>query len=326
MKCMIIAVALSLLATFSARAEDIKVPYDSLEVEWAPRQNDKKLLSIDPSLGFDERTRLFCPSYNHNPNQADDTASRGQKFLSSAVTGIVVDWIASTIVSAAKDRALRRVAEYSESYSNTPAYDEAFVFADSTTGDICVTAKRITCMVNRSDVLNGTASCVGASDRSTAFSIGIVLHPEAGNRVRVLPYAWSLAQLKPQHAREGENAAVSVRFQLDGLTNDPSNGGKKWTSGQAPIVTFSCPIKKDRTAVDGACEWGLNPSEVDALWSSAPVMPLPPRTVAAPVFTVAEVGQPGRGLKLYAKFLEDKKDDISAVLADAMKKKLDLAE
>lgn len=179
--------------------------------------------------------------------------------------------------------------------------------------------QRVECKASAEAIEAGTASCIDSG--KVALSIGVKLKIQS-DTIRVLPYAYELTELKPQH-RGGENVVAATLQTLAIGFRDDERAGFSWQSEALPIGSMSCEVGNDRQALKG-CLQEFDLSELP--WLRAPVMPLPPDRAQAFVFSVGEVGLPPQGLKGFCDFLEATKDDISGAWNTAFQKKIKLAE
>lgn len=156
-----------------------------------------------------------------------------------------------------------------------------------------------------------------ACDKAKAgLSVGFVVRKEE-SYLRVVPYAIELSDAAAGH--RGESYSVATQLALQAPVVDKDAGGAIWVSPPVPLAELKC---KTERGAKPACFKAFVVD--DKTWENSRILPLPPKTVQAFVVSVAEVGEPPRGLKEFSEFLESSQGDISAVLSDALKQQLGL--
>jgi hypothetical protein len=122
----------------------------------------------------------------------------------------------------------------------------------------------------------------------------------------------------------GKNAALSISFATHSLRNTP-DGGSVWASPEALIVSQEHDIPKLKPGGETNLDSELIKEKLT--YQDAVLLPLPPKlsgddgnSLVAFQVTVVEAGRPSFGLRAYAKFLADNKDDLSEAMADALGK------
>lgn len=250
--------------------------------------------------------------------------------LIAAFAGILIDWMFSRVASGINKKLKKRIEAYSESYSNSPVYRDMFTSTawnankSSKTGkdqkESCVVVQRVSCKVAAISVANGSATCNGVAGSELGLAVAIKLRNE-GEYLRVLPVALELKRMKAKH--DGKEAAVSASVRIDAPVWSESSAGARWTSGDLGVASHKCVIPKGGVATT-ACVRKFVVDE--AAWSKSAVLPMPPKTVQAIVFTIGEVGEPSQGLKGFAEFMDANHGVMSGALSEAFQKKIGLKE
>lgn len=231
-----------------------------------------------------------------------------------AVLGVFVDWMFDRAMSRLSDRFKRKLAEYSKVYSNEPAHLDMFAkeywSEPDSQGYSCVVFQRLEC---------ADEDC---KPTDTGLSIAFKIKREPSN-LRILPIALQLSRPAAKHS--GGNYTFAAQVSLHSPQVDEQSGGAMWASPQIDLASHGCKVNKNKTLVDKvACFKDFEIKKAD--WAGAQVLPLPPLTVQAFVVSIAEVGNPPRGLKGLSEFLDSSQEGLSDVLSAALKKKLKLEE
>jgi hypothetical protein len=260
-----------------------------------------------PSDEFLAETEKAC----HREVEGNRTA------LIGALLGVFIDWMFDKAMASVSNRFKRRLAEYSDVYSNQPMFPHDVASRTEKTGKNEIARPLEQCAVFQRFECTDSACKSG----ELGLTIGFVVQKQA-THLRILPYALDLSRPAAKHS--GGKYAVAAHLTLLAPQVD-ANGGAMWSSPEVPLVAHVCAVNKDKTLPQSAgC---FKPFVVDAdAWKSATILPLPPPTVEAFVVSVAEVGRPPRGLKGLAEFLDTSQGELSDVLSSALKEKLKLTE
>lgn len=228
----------------------------------------------------------------------------------AAMAGVFVDWMFDKALASLTERVKKRLAEYSATYSNPAAFADMFrkeLWTSTTGGEqSCAVFQRIEC--NDDACLKGTVG----------MSVGFIIRRQT-THLELIPYALEVS--KPAARHRGGKYAVATQLAIQAPIKDEDAGGAMWSSAQVPIASYGCDIAK------GSSNGCFKEFAVDEnAWRGASVLPLPPPTVQALIVSVAEVGEPPRGLKGLSSFLETSQGELSDVLSAALKEKLKLSK
>lgn len=295
----IAAVLLSLCITFTVAA--------------VSAESRSQVVQLKP-YGAAPSASLYLPTSDAFKDQTNANCLQGSRGLAGPVTGaligVFIDWMFDKAMGNLSDRFKRRLAKYSSTYSNPPIFADMF-HDDFWTqpgdgGQSCVVFQRVECEDDE---------CV--KDK-VGFSVGFLMQREK-NHLKLVPFALEISRAAAEH--RGGNYSVATQLTLQAPTINRRSGGAMWVSPQVPIAAHTCKIAKGAKSGLGC----FKKFTVDAkAWQAASVLPRPPATVQAFVVSVAEVGDPPRGLKGLSEFLDTSQGDLSDVLSAALKEKLKL--
>jgi len=280
------------------------------------------------------------PNFLHSQISSEFTQSTAQACtvgsrppaapLLAAFAGIFIDWIFSRVASGMNKKLKKRIEAYSESYSNAPGYQDMFTRTawngrkhpktDKDQKESCVVAQRVSCKVAAASVANGTATCKDVAGSELGLAVAIKLRNE-GEYLRVLPVALELKRMKARH--DGKEAAVSASVRIDAPVWSEDGAGARWTSGELGVASHKCVVPKGGVATTVCVKKYVVNEEA---WIKSAVLPMPPKTVQAIVFTIGEVGEPSQGLKGFAEFMDANHGAMSGALSEAFQKKIEVKE
>jgi hypothetical protein len=260
--------------------------------------------------------------------------------LVAAVGGIVINWLFERAASAVSKRVKDKIKTYTVTSANEPVYADMLDGRLWKDGESCVLMQRVHCSALAADVEAGRAQC---ADGQVGLTLGLRLKREA-DYLRVLPYAEELAGLHPaKPAHDGGDVSLAVSLRVEAFGRNADGSGYPWKSPDQVVASIDCDTASDRQrrkerkgakdvdtfrAVTTTCAKDhLQGLGWEDRWKySDQVLPNPPATRQAFVFTVAEVGKPSRGLEYFDEFLDASGSDVSAALSEALQKKLKLKE
>ncbi|GGD38612.1 hypothetical protein [Pseudoxanthomonas indica] len=260
--------------------------------------------------------------------------------LVAAVGGIIITWLFERAVGAVSKRAKEAIKKYTATSANEPVYANMLDGRLWKDGESCVLMQRVHCSAPAADVEAGRARCL---DGKVGLTLGLRLKQQA-DYLRVLPYAEELAGLQPgKPAHDGGDVSLAATFRIEAFGRNADGSGTPWKSPDLVVASIDCDTPGDRErrksrkdakdvdtfrAVTTTCAKDhLQGLSWEDRWKYAHlVLPNPPATEQAFVFTLAEVGKPSRGLKYLDEFLDASGSDVSAALSEALQKKVKLKE
>lgn len=174
------------------------------------------------------------------------------------------------------------------------------------------------------------------------MTVGLRLKQEA-DLLRVLPYAEEVLSIDPKKpSHDGGDVSIAVTFRVEAFGRNADGSGYPWRSQDVVVASIDCAIKKDEKArrarnsdaeavtsrkVTDTCEKErFKGSDWSGAWQYAHVLPIPPPTRQAFVFTIADVGKPSRSLEIFREFFDATGSDLSGALSEALQKKIKLKE
>ena len=244
--------------------------------------------------------------------------------LVAAFGGIFIDWVFTRTMNRIKEKIKKRIEEYSAAYSNRPEFSDVLSH-DSTRWDLanesCIVFQRFECTADPAAVKSNTAKC--GDDRKIGLLVGMKLRKEQ-KFIRVVPFASQLAILKPKH--DGGKVAIAATARVEAIGWNADDAGSLWKSSDLKLASIECDVSKpDKTSKVRTYDSCFNQYAVsDEAWKRAQVIPMPPTTAQAVVFTIGEVGEPSQGLKGFAEFMDASGGSMSSALSEAFQKKIKL--
>lgn len=336
MKALLLTLSTALLVSLAGtgQAQDAKVvPYTDIRVaQFRPGSH----VSADhpwTNVPIAEQCRAVPPG-------TPTTSSPPVAPLVAAVGGIIINWLFERAVGAVSKRVKEAIKAYTATSANAPVYANMLDGRLWKDGESCVLMQRVHCSAPAADVKARRAECV---DGMVGLTLGLRLKQET-DYLRVLPYAEELAGLQPgKPAHDGGDVSVAVTFRIEAFGRNADGSGIPWKSPDVVVASIDCDTPSDRErrkarkgakdldtfrAVTTPCAKNhLQGLSWEDRWKYAHlVLPNPPATEQAFVFTLAEVGKPSRGLKAFDEFLDASGSDVSAALSEALQKKFKLKE
>ncbi|MDH5824214.1 hypothetical protein QFW77_14630 [Luteimonas sp. RD2P54] len=307
-------------ANAGPQEEPMSVPFTVLRVQEFKEYSEVELVGVE-GTAFEQAVQATCTSAR--PPAAP---------LVTALGGVVVNWLFSRVSSGISKRLKKRIEEHTASYSTPPIYhpvrssnvgnsqqitpgsgEEPGMFPQT-----CVVMQRIECKSYVDKIGRPHAECIPGTEED-GFTAAIVMRDES-THLRVLPVATHLGQRKARH--HSGDYVVSTTFRIQAISYQDGEGSL-WLSPETKAFSHVCMIERN-APTDANCS--MNFPITNTQWAEASVLPMPPRTVRALVFSVGEVGEPSRGLKGFAEFMESSGSDMSEALSEAFQLKIGLKD
>jgi len=270
------------------------------------------------------------------PKPAEEERTKAAPLV-AAIGGIIINWLFERGAGVISKRVKEKIKQYTISFANEPVYIDMFNKDMWMNNESCVVVERLHCKVPEAAIKIGHARCKDTDN--VGISVGIRLRRE-DNLLRVLPYAEELLSLDPKIPKhDGGEVSVAVTFRIEAIGRNADGSGYPWRSQDIVIASMGCEapesLKKrwgkkssgeqsPQRAVTNCRKDHLHGLDMKEAWQYAHVLPMPPATRQAFVFTVAEVGEPSRGLEIFQEFFDATGDDLSAALSEALQRKIKL--
>lgn len=251
------------------------------------------------------------------PGKSCDARNDGSR----EIVGTIVSWLSGLFTDVLDRAAQARLKQYTASYGNNLLYvdfDDPKLWLGN--GD-----DQVSCfMLLRAPKVNDPDGPKNTKDAALVLA-GRLWKNDEGLRVAAEVLEWN--KLKAKHS--GGDAAISASLVIHSVRN-AQDGGKYWVSPEVLLVSEEVTVNKAKRKL-----LATGPGDIDlelgdsgqADFDKAKLLPLPPKlsgisgkSIVAFEITVAEAGRPSSGLKAWAKFLSDNKDELSGALADAIGK------
>ena len=174
------------------------------------------------------------------------------------------------------------------------------------------------------------------------MTVGLRLKQEA-DLLRVLPYAEEVLGIDPKKpSHDGGDVSIAVTFRVEAFGRNADGSGYPWRSQDVVVSSIDCAIEKDKRTrgsrnsgeeevtsrkVTGTCKKDhFEGQDWEGAWQYAHVLPIPPPTRQAFVFTIADVGKPPRSLEIFKEFFDATGSDLSGALSEALQKRIKLKD
>lgn len=260
--------------------------------------------------------------------------------LVSAIGGIIINWLFERGAKAIGKRLQEKIDKYTATSVNKQVYRNMFDPGLWLDGESCVLMQRIHCSALAKDIESGRANCKAQED--AGLTVGLRLKREA-DLFRVLPYAEEVTRIGPNRpSHDGGDVSIAITFRAEAFGQNADGSGYSWKSQDVVVASMNCAVENDKKArkqsntngslvtarnVIGTCKKEhFTGSNWHDNWQYAHVLPLPPPTQQALVFTVAEVGKPSRSFEFFKDFFDATGSDLSGALSEALQKKIKLKE
>lgn len=260
--------------------------------------------------------------------------------LVAAIGGIIINWLFERGAKAISKQLQEKIDKYTTASANKQDYRNMFDPALWQDNESCVLVQRVHCSAPAGDIESGRAHCK-ANDKA-GLTVGLRLRREA-DLLRVLPYAEEVTSIHPERPRhDGGDVSIAITFRIDAFGRSADGSGNPWTSQDVVVASMDCAVEKDKKArkgrssesqlilargVTGTCKKNhfIGP-DWRGTWQYAHVLPMPPPTQQAFVFTMADVGKPSRSLNIFKDFFDATGSDLSGALSEALQKKIKLKD
>ncbi|WP_298577245.1 hypothetical protein [uncultured Luteimonas sp.] len=332
MKTMLLAASTAALVCYAGagHANDTTLkPYTEIRV--AQFQPGDHLMEKEQATWMDNTIAAAC-----TPQAAAPPAAP----LVGAIGGIIIDWLFERGSKAVSKRLQEKIDKYTTTSANKQVYRDMFDPGLWDADESCVLVQRVHCSAPTSDIESGRAHC--KADDKAGMTVGLRLKREA-DLLRVLPYAQEVTSIDPKKpSHDGGDVSIAITFRIDAFGRNTDGSGYPWKSQDVLVASMDCAVRKDKKAregrdsagqlvearnVTGTCKKNhfTGPDWTDA-WQYAHVLPKPPPSKQAFVFTMADVGKPSRSLEIFKEFFDATGSDLSGALSEALQNKIKLKD